>query len=118
MADSLMTIAVSTPWVRFIATDIFVWEGLTILLSYEPDWMGLGGRGVGTPLAHLELQVVAPRGAPIPLSDTGYWSEFFEPNEDDDGDTPRALALALLQEFSDAQTWRVARARWELSEGP
>jgi hypothetical protein len=113
-----MSIAVCTPWVRSIATDVFVWEGLTILLSYEPDWMGLGGRGIGALLAHLELQVVAPRGAPMPLSDTGYWSEFFEPVEAVDDDTPRALALALLTEFSDTQTWLVARARWELSEGP
>jgi hypothetical protein len=114
-----MSIAASCRYHRSVQTVVFDWEGLTILLSYEPDWMGLGAAGLELPLAHLELQVLAPRGAPMPLSDTGYWSEFFEPRAADDEAprSPQALAVALLEEFSDTRSWRVARARWELSEG-
>jgi hypothetical protein len=59
--------------------------------------------------------VLSPAGAPLPLSETGYWSEFFPP----DGvgfDDAKRLASGLLTEFADTLSWRVAWAEWELRE--
>jgi hypothetical protein len=79
--------------------------------------MGLGAAGLRRRLAHLELQVVTPVGAPSPLSDeTGYWSSFHTPHEAVEAGGPRAVALVLLDEFAETQTWRIAWACWELAQ--
>jgi hypothetical protein len=101
---------------RRITTEALVWNEITILVSYEADWLGLGAAGFARAYAHLELQVLHPMGAPIPLGDGGYWSEFLEPGQAEAAGGPRALAAALLAEFSETQAWRVAVARWELEE--
>lgn len=55
-------------------------------------------------VAHIELQVMAPCGAPLPLSDESYWSDFVSPLE---------VAEVGGAEFALTQTWRVRRARLE-----
>jgi len=98
---------------RTILCDSLVWNGITLLVSYEPDWLGLAAAGFQEPYAHLELQVLHPEGAPLPVSDTGYWSEFLSIGEAEEDGGHVALATALLEEFSNTQTWRVRWARWE-----
>jgi hypothetical protein len=107
---------------RPIHSEVFVWQELTLLLSYEADWMGLAAAWLQPARARLELQVLVPRGAPSPLSDDfGYWSDFLSPHELSPHEAieaggPMALAVALLNEFADTQTWRVSWARWELAQ--
>jgi len=112
--DALVTSASS--FQRRIFTEPLVWEGLVILVSFEPDWFGLGDAGFEEAYAHLELQVLSPRGAPLPLSDTGYWSEFLAIGEAEDHGGPRELARRLLVEFANSETWRIRWARWELAD--
>jgi hypothetical protein len=102
-----------TAWQRRITTEALVWNEITIIVSYEADWLGLSSAGFDEPCAHLELQVVHPMGAPIPLGENGYWSEFLEPTEVEEAGGPAMLASGLLDEFSGRQSWRVAWARWE-----
>lgn len=103
----------SNAWKRRITTEALVWNEITILVSYEADWLGLSAGGFEDPCAHLELQVLHPMGAPMPLGDGGYWSEFVALGEAEEAGGPVQLASALLNEFSDRQSWRVAWARWE-----
>ncbi len=98
---------------RFILTDTFVWNGISVLVSFEPDWLGLAAAGMDEPYAHLELQVLSPKGAPLPVSDTGYWSEFLSIGEAEEEGGAVALAVSLLDEFANTQTWRVRWAKWE-----
>ena len=99
---------------RTILTETVVWEGITILVSFEPDWLGLGAAALDDDAcAHLELQVLEPKGAPLPLTDTGYWSDFLSLSEAQEAGGPAAVAVELLEEFAQTQTWRVRRARWE-----
>ena len=98
---------------RLLRTETLLWEGVTILVSYEPDWMGLAAKGIGWPYSHLEIQVVEPKGAPLPLTDTGYLSQFLEVGEAEDAGGPAALVRAQLEEFSYTKSWRVRQARWE-----
>ena len=97
---------------RFMLTT-FVWNGITILVSFEPDWLGLSAAGLDTPYAHLELQVLEPAGAPLPISDTGYWSEFLQPGETEEAGGPLSLASDLLDEMATTQAWRAVWAKWE-----
>ena len=84
--------AANDTWPRHFETEVLAWEGLTILVCYEPDWLSLGEAGLRPRLAHLEMQVLAPAGAPFPLSDTGYWSEFVDPTE---AAEPAAIAAVV-----------------------
>ena len=47
------------------------WGDVSLEISYERNWMGMKD-GV----AHLEIRVLGPKGAIIPLTDTGYRSHF------------------------------------------
>lgn len=98
---------------RSITSEMLVWEGITIRVCFEADWFGLEASGAGEPWSHLELQVLEPVGAPLPVTDTGYWSEFLSPGEAEEAGGAVALATQLLQEFAHTKTWRVRWARWE-----
>jgi hypothetical protein len=98
---------------RRITTELLVWNDITVLVSFEPDWLNLAAGGFDSPWAHLELQVLEPRGAPLPVSDTGYWSEFFDLSEAEEAGGACALAASYLTEMAVSQSWLVAWARWE-----
>ena len=111
-----MTSPALTTRQRRITTVPLVWNEITILVSYEPDWLGRSSEGLSSPYSFLELQVLHPAGAPIPLSENGYWSEFLSPGEAEACGGPLTVAAGLLDEMSEHQSWRVAWARWEQRE--
>jgi hypothetical protein len=98
---------------RTITTENLVWNETLIQVSYEADWLGLCDAGFDEPYAHLELQVLAPRGAPLPVTDTGYRSEFLHGGLVEEAGGAVEFARGWLEEMSDRQSWRIARARWE-----
>ncbi|HEY1612097.1 MAG TPA: hypothetical protein VGF97_00210 [Rhizomicrobium sp.] len=48
----------------------FDWQGITVSVSYEPDWRGMDAT------AHLEIQLIAPDWQVLPITETGYRSHF------------------------------------------
>lgn len=54
------------------------WNGITVEVSYEPNWLGLSIGG--EPVAHLQLQSVKPERAELPVTETGYRSLFISAN--------------------------------------
>lgn len=52
---------------RSITSEVLVWEGITIRVCFEADWLDLKASGADRPWSHLEIQVVDPPGAPLPL---------------------------------------------------
>lgn len=48
----------------------FTWRGIAIETTYTPREWGI--------IAHLEIRSVAPEGAPLPITRTGYRSHFHE----------------------------------------
>lgn len=62
------------PSVQIVET--LVWDGRTLEVRYEPDWCSLSELGPDRQLAHLELQVLDPPSAPLPVTETGYLSHF------------------------------------------
>ena len=53
-----------------------VWRGITIEVRYCADWSPSYREIYGYPLAHLEIESVAPAKAPLPMTETGYRSHF------------------------------------------
>lgn len=49
------------------------WKGITVEISYEPNWMGGLTEAYGEPLAHLQSRACRPKGRRCrsPKPDTG-----------------------------------------------
>lgn len=85
--------------IRGVFTQRIDWHGITVEVSYRPDWMpGLG-------VAHLELCSVAPERAPLPMSETGYRSHFLPADEVVAEGGPIAYAVAWLDHAAAAPAW-------------
>lgn len=50
------------------------WNGITVEVSYEPEWLGGLAEAFGEPLARLQIQSVSPERAALPVTETGYRS--------------------------------------------
>jgi hypothetical protein len=55
---------------------MILWQGITVEILFRPPWMPLYEELYGYPLVHLEIRVVEPKGAILPISSTGYRSHF------------------------------------------
>lgn len=98
---------------RTITTEILVWKGISVLVSYEADWQGLARAGFVEGWAHLELQAFAPVDAPLPQTDDGYHSTFLARGCVEAAGGPSACAREWLDEMAQTLSWRVTLARWE-----
>ena len=58
---------------RHIETFRTEWDGITIETRWEPNWLNISA---GSDRSHLEIEAIAPEGAPLPISETGYRSHF------------------------------------------
>ncbi len=56
---------------RGIKQATMLWQDAVINVSYERNWMGMKDG-----IAHLEIQVLSPEGAILPITDTGFRSHF------------------------------------------
>lgn len=92
---------------RNIITTTFDWEGITLLISYEPDWLNMGSRNADYVHAHLEIRSVRPEKAVLPITDTGYLSHFLCPDEVDQTGGPAAYVKAWLDDAARSRAWRV-----------
>lgn len=80
-------------------THRFTWRGIGIEVIYTPlKW--------GT-VAHLEIRSVAPEGVPLPVSFSGYRSNFHQPGtiEAHDADVVTQV-VAWLDEKAASPEWR------------
>lgn len=53
------------------------WQDVKVEISYTPDWLGLSKlpyRDEG--MTHIEIRSIEPKNAPLPITETGYRSEF------------------------------------------
>ena len=99
---------------RNIITEIFVWNGITIAVGYEPLWLAFRGEPPGEfDMAHIEVRVVEPRSAPIPITETGYLSHFTGIGVVEEAGGPIAFVKAALDEKANSKSWRAAQAKWQ-----
>ncbi len=79
------------------------WRGIDIEATYTPLKWGV--------IAHLEIRTVAPRGARLPITETGYRSHFHQPGtiEAHGGDVVTQV-VAWLDEEAAKPAWRAYEA--------
>lgn len=77
----------------------FMWQGVEIEAVYTPLQWGV--------IAHLAIRSIAPEGAPLPITSTGYRSHFHQPGtiEAHGGDVV-AQVIAWLDEEAAKPEWR------------
>lgn len=76
----------------------FLWQGIEIEATYTPlKW---------SVIAHLAIRSIAPEGAPLPITSTGYRSHFHQPGtiEAHGGDVV-AQVIAWLDEEAANPEW-------------
>lgn len=93
---------------RHIITEALVWEGVTLSISYEPSWLGMS-EDYGP--AHLEIHVVEPERAPLPITETGYRSHFLARALVEEAGGPVAYVRQWLDEAAQDREWKLAQGR-------
>jgi len=82
------------------------WKGITVEISYEPNWMGGLTEAFGEPLAHLQIQSVSPERAALPVTETGYRSAFVVGSVVTSEGGPVAFVRDWLDEAADDAAWK------------
>ncbi|MGQ0672819.1 MAG: hypothetical protein ACT4N2_08085 [Hyphomicrobium sp.] len=79
----------------------FTWNDVVLSVRHQPDYISKGWD-------HIELRVVAPKGAIVPITNTGYLSHFLIPAEFKLAGGPLAFFSAWLDRESKTKRWRMA----------
>ena len=82
------------------------WQGITVSVSYEADWLGMSKSLPKGATSHLEIEAVSPERAVLPVTDTGYRSQFLRPGTVEGAGGPVAYAKAWLDEAANAPAWK------------
>ncbi|MEJ0027706.1 MAG: hypothetical protein WDN01_16905 [Rhizomicrobium sp.] len=86
---------------RAIREQTLQWRDVTLAVSYERDWMGMKDT-----IAHLQIRVLGPKGAVIPLTDTGYRSHFISSVYVDEAGGPLAYVRRWLESEAATPAWK------------
>ena len=90
------------PREHHIETYQATWEGITLTINWERDWSA--GDDPHYRFAHLEI--MADGDAILPITETGYRSEFLHPSRVDDYGGPVAYVLAWLDHDARSPKWK------------
>lgn len=92
---------------RQIETTNIAWHGITIAVSYEANWLNIGEAPGRCDVAHLQVETLAPEGARLPITETGYRSHFTSSTTIDEFGGPVAFVEAWLEEEGQRPQWRL-----------
>lgn len=91
---------------RQIGTFRIDWNGISVEIRWELNWLNL--TSVGCDTAHLEIESIAPERARLPITGTGYLSHFTSADTVATHGGPAAFIEAWLESESQAPDWRCA----------
>jgi hypothetical protein len=89
---------------RKSATVRLVWRGITCRVRHTPKYFGDSD--------HVEIEVVSPKGAPLPITTTGYRSHFLGADELADAGGPAAFVTAWLDREARSKDWSRTEFAW------
>jgi hypothetical protein len=82
------------------------WQGIVVSVSYEADWLGMSKNFPEGAISHLEIEAVSPERAVLPVTDTGYRSQFLRPGTVEDAGGAVSYARAWLDHAAKAPGWK------------
>ena len=83
------------------------WNGIEIEIRWNADYVVFDD---GESMAHLEVESVQPKHAPLPITETGYRSHFIHRTDVDHMGGPEAYVEAWIAEVANTPVWRNAEA--------
>jgi hypothetical protein len=87
---------------RRTSTVRLTWNDVVLSVRHQPDYISKGWD-------HIELRVVAPKGAILPITSTGYLSHFVVAHELTAAGGPVAIFTAWLERESNTKKWRESK---------
>ena len=85
---------------------VFTWRGIRCRVSHERNYINTGW-------SHLELRVVSPKGAPLPITTTGYLSHFLDEDDLAAAGGPVTFFRAWLDREASTKAYAKALADWQ-----
>ena len=82
------------------------WNGIQIEITYRPDTSPAFRHSYGRALDHLEIRSLVPVREPLPITETGYLSQFYARNVIEEGGGAAALVLAWLDHYAQSPVWQ------------
>lgn len=79
------------------------WNGIEIEIRWNPDYVVYEDK---TRMAHLEVESISPKRAPLPITETGYRSHFTPVSAVQIYLTPEDFVEAWLDQASRSAEWR------------
>lgn len=85
------------------------WQGIALSVTYTADWLGMSQHAPeGSAYAHLEIR--SADGGALPITATGYRSQFIPPMEVTLAGGAVAYVRAWLDEAAKSPEWQAHRA--------
>jgi hypothetical protein len=86
-----------------------VWRHVTCRVRHTPNYISTGW-------SHIEIMVVKPKGAPIPITGTGYKSHFLDEELLAKGGGPVAFFSRWIEQEATTKQWAKAEYKWRQLE--
>jgi hypothetical protein len=86
-------------------THNLVWRDITCRVKHTPNYISKGW-------SHLEIVVVSPKGAPLPITGTGYRSHFLDAELIAKAGGPVAFFQRWLDSEATTKAWAKAEFKW------
>jgi len=83
-----------------------VWQDIAIEVAYTPDWLNQANKYPEAGYAHIEVRSIEPEKIPLPITETGYKSEFIHDSCIDGLDDAVAFIIDQLEEGAKAPVWQ------------
>ena len=90
-------------------THKLVWRHVTAKIRHTPDYISKGW-------THIELVVVAPKGAPLPITETGYRSHFLDADDLAQAGGPVAFFHDWNEREARSKAWARIEFKWRQLE--
>ncbi|WP_270373651.1 hypothetical protein [Marinicauda sp. Alg238-R41] len=95
---------------RSIETFTIDWQGRTLSVTFEADWLGFVRDDYEMRTSHLEVRCIEPKDGRIPITETGYRSHFCHPDLIAESGGPEAFIRSWLEEASSTPEWKAYEA--------
>ena len=90
-------------------THKLVWRHVTCRVRHTPNYISKGW-------SHIEIIVLAPKAAPIPITQTGYLSHFLDEEHLAAAGGPVAFFLDWIEREARTKQWAKAEFKWRQLE--
>jgi hypothetical protein len=86
-------------------TTKLVWRDVTCRVKHTPNYLSKGW-------SHIEIIVVSPKKAPLPITETGYRSHFLDENLLKKAGGPATFFLDWIEREAATKAWAKAEFKW------